>query len=263
MAAMGMMNDGYFVGRKELTNWIKGNFDAGFSKVEDLASGVIYCQIVDSIYPGVIQMSKVKRDAKIEVDFLHNFKILQKAFATKKIDRYIEVNKLVKRSFQYNMEFLQFMKCYWDMHVAPEMRGEPFKEVENVKDSPPAKPAAARKMAPSNADRVPPARLGQGAQQGGARQAQNSTRAAAPNSDGQASQQLQLEVTELKLSVDNLERERDFYYSKLREVEVLCQEHEGQDIPFLNEVLAILYKTDDGDEFVSPEECVEEPIQLA
>ena len=39
----------------------------------------------------------------------------------------------------------------------------------------------------------------------------------------EAQQQLALEVTELKLSVENLERERDFYYSKLREVEVLCQ----------------------------------------
>lgn len=28
---------------------------------------------------------------------------------------FIEVDKLTKRSFQYNMEFLQFIKCYWDM----------------------------------------------------------------------------------------------------------------------------------------------------
>ena len=58
------------------------------SKVEDLASGVVYCKIIDSIYPGTVPMSKVKKDAKIEVDFIHNFKILQTAFAKKKIDRY-------------------------------------------------------------------------------------------------------------------------------------------------------------------------------
>ena len=39
--------------------------------------------------------------------------------------------------------------------------------------------------------------------------------------------QLAMEVSELKMSVENLERERDFYYSKLREVEVLCQANEG------------------------------------
>ena len=68
-------------------------------------------------------------------------------------------------------------------------------------------------------------------------------------------QQLALEVTELKLSVENLERERDFYYSKLREVEVLCQTNEGQNVPFLQSVLDILYKTDDADEFVTPDEA--------
>ncbi len=40
-------------------------------------------------------------------------------------------------------------------------------------------------------------------------------------------------MSELKLSVENLERERDFYYNKLREVEVLCQTHEEEQIPFL------------------------------
>ena len=62
------------------------------------------------------------------------------------------------------------------------------------------------------------------------------------------------EVTELKMSVENLERERDFYYSKLREVEVLCQAHEGENVPFLQSVLDILYKTDEADEFVAPDE---------
>ena len=53
-----------------------------------------------------------------------------------------------------------------------------------------------------------------------------------------------------------LERDRDFYYSKLREVEVLCQANEGTTVPFLQEVLDILYKTDDAEEFVTPEEGV-------
>jgi len=73
--AIGMMNEGYFVGRKELINWIRQNFDSGFNKIEDLASGVVYCQIVDSIYPGVVPMSKVKMSARTEVDFIHNFKV--------------------------------------------------------------------------------------------------------------------------------------------------------------------------------------------
>ena len=65
---------GYFVGRKELVAWVQQYFQPNFSKVEDCASGVVYCQIVDNIYPGVVPMSKVKMSAKTEVEFIHNFK---------------------------------------------------------------------------------------------------------------------------------------------------------------------------------------------
>ena len=101
------MHEGYFVGRKELIGWIQQHFQPSFQKIEDLGSGVVYCQIIDSIYPECKVMAKVKRDAKIEVDYINNFKQLQKAFSQKKIDRFIEIDKLSKKSFQTNMEFVQ------------------------------------------------------------------------------------------------------------------------------------------------------------
>jgi len=269
MSAMGMMHEGYFVGRKELINWIRQYFDPGFSKVEDLASGVVYCQIIDSVYPGTVPMRKVKMGAKTEVDFIHNFKILQTSFGKKKIDRYIDVDKLCKRSFQYNMEFLQFMKCYWDMHApdgcAPDavfqeqaVTNEPARQPQTVptarkqtaggaKAPPVPGPLGGTKRS-SNAPAPPPA-------PSAASTARRPSEAAQPvESRAAQDEAANLEITELKLSVDNLERERDFYYMKLREVEMLCQEREGESIPFLQEVLDILYKTDDAEEFVNPEE---------
>lgn len=40
-----------------------------------------------------------------------------------------------------------------------------------------------------------------------------------------------MQITELKLSIDSLEKERDFYFSKLREIEILCQYPEIEKLP--------------------------------
>ena len=40
----------------------------------------------------------------------------------------------------------------------------------------------------------------------------------------------------------------------------MCQNNEGTTNPFLEQVLEILYKTDDADEFISPDEAQAVPI---
>ena len=47
----------------------------------------------------------------------------------------------------------------------------------------------------------------------------------------------------MKCTVDGLEKERDFYFGKLRDIEVLCQEEPGE-TPVLKNIMAILYATE-------------------
>ena len=51
-------------------------------------------------------------------------------------------------------------------------------------------------------------------------------------------------MDELKLTVDGLEKERDFYFNKLRNIEVICQEFDGTNHDGINRILEILYATE-------------------
>lgn len=55
----------------------------------------------------------------------------------------------------------------------------------------------------------------------------------------------------LQLTVEGLEKERDFYFGKLRDIEVMCQESEDEN-PLIQKILEVLYATEDG--FAPPEE---------
>ena len=44
-------------------------------------------------------------------------------------------------------------------------------------------------------------------------------------------QEYSMQLAETKLKVDTVERERDFYFDKLRDIEILCQMPELQSIP--------------------------------
>jgi len=58
------------------------------------------------------------------------------------------------------------------------------------------------------------------------------------------------QINEMKLTVEGLEKERDFYFGKLRDIEVTCQEHEDEVV--VKSVMDILYATEDG--FAPPED---------
>lgn len=59
-------------------------------------------------------------------------------------------------------------------------------------------------------------------------------------------QALETQVADLTDQLSGLERERDFYYNKLRDIELLCQEYEAKEdkAPALEHILEILYATE-------------------
>merc|ERR1719205_316466 len=70
-------------------------------------------------------------------------------------------------------------------------------------------------------------------------------------------EELNAQILEKNLTIEGLEKERDFYFGKLRDIEVLAQEQEGATVEstpgeFGQKILEMLYATEEG--FAVPEE---------
>lgn len=56
---------------------------------------------------------------------------------------------------------------------------------------------------------------------------------------------LNKQIAELRMTTDTLEKERDFYFGKLRAIELFCEHHQDQENPVIQEIQKVLYATDD------------------
>lgn len=56
---------------------------------------------------------------------------------------------------------------------------------------------------------------------------------------------LGLQVHSLKLALEGVEKERDFYFGKLREIELLCQEQGQESDSLVQRLMEVLYASDE------------------
>ncbi|KAK4507570.1 hypothetical protein PRZ48_001305 [Zasmidium cellare] len=234
--------------RQELLQWLNGLLQLNMTKVEQCGTGAALCQIYDSIFLDV-PMARVKFNVNAEYAYLENFKILSNTFRKHHIDRPIPVEMLVKCKMQDNLEFLQWTKRYWDQNYP----GGDYDAVSRRKGvgagAAPSLPPTSK--APANsAARRPVGSLG-GSTAG--------PRSNSRQAGGAASSVLQQKNAELVETVQGLERERDFYFSKLRDIELLIQQAmeadptlEEDEGSLLKQIQTILYSTEEG--FEIPQE---------
>ena len=57
--------------------------------------------------------------------------------------------------------------------------------------------------------------------------------------------QLNEQVYSLKLALEGVEKERDFYFGKLREIELLCQEQGQENDDLVQRLMEVLYASDE------------------
>jgi len=234
--------------RQELLHWLNSLLQLNITKVEQCGTGAALCQVYDSIYLDV-PMSRVKFNVNTEYAYIQNFKILQNTFARHGIDRLVPVESLVKCRMQDNLEFLQWSKRHWDQYFP----GHDYDALARRKAS--GAPAAA----------APAARTSTGT---AARKPANTTAPrAAPrvgSAAGGVSAALRQENEAQKEAIAGLEKERDFYFSKLRDIELLIQtaveedpEIEKEEKSLVKDIQAILYSTEEGFEIPAEPEGLE------
>lgn len=318
--AVGIMNPAFFVGRKELLSWLNDLLGLSYEKVEQCVSGVAYCQILDFLSPGSLPLHKLNWNARLEHECLKNYKILQTAFVKAKVNRQLDVEKLIKGRYQDHLQQLQFFHFYFQTHYAGHeynamerrqlaMEGHelgplvgsssaPFSPAAGLPgnadasgESPPSQTqpqphqtTGNKHMTPgstSSSSRKRPLNANNRAHAGMDKSASGASGSAPPVPAGLALQRtpsgynvlggnttpasasatphaldrssrllgLRNENAQLLATIDALEKERDYYFSKLREIEEALQQREASrigEVGFMTDVSKILYEDDGG-----------------
>ena len=271
MATIGLMEGAYFVGRKEIMDFINDTLELRLNKVEETASGCVACQLLDMMYPNTVPMSKVNWSANKDFEYVGNYKILQTCFTKLHIDRHIDVDRLISGKYMDNLEFMQWFKRYFELNggdksnydcKAQRSKGKGGSSIPSASQKPSAVPVRpiTRNNAPvrstsvisntsksSEAAPVPPP------------VAVPIKTAVSKFDDNEKISNLNSEIKslkdagddtarafgELRLEMDGLEKERDFYFDKLRDIEIILQDTEdsGNGSDLTAAVFKILYAT--------------------
>uniref|UniRef100_A0A4W5JAP3 Microtubule-associated protein, RP/EB family, member 3b n=1 Tax=Hucho hucho TaxID=62062 RepID=A0A4W5JAP3_9TELE len=152
------------------------------------------------------------------------------------LSQIIPVERLVKGKFQDNFEFIQWFKKFFDANYDGK-EYDPVATRQGQEGTPSPNPGPQRTSPTATKTfHAPP------------RQIQSALiRRATPTRASDAEiLELNQQMLDLKLTVDGLEKERDFYFSKLRDIELICQGSETNASPTLSKIMDILYATEVG-----------------
>ncbi|XP_008413106.1 microtubule-associated protein RP/EB family member 1 [Poecilia reticulata] len=235
--------------RHDMLVWINESLQMNLTKIEMLCTGAVYCQFMDMLFPGSVPLKKVKFGAKLEHEYIHNFKLLQVGFKKMGVDKIIPVDKLVKGKFQDNFEFVQWFKKFFDANYDGK-EYDPVAMRQGQETMPMNSPAT------SALNKLPKKTLNQATQKPpvakvAPKLAPAGTRKPGMGGGDEERAELINEIEILKTTIQDMEKERDFYFGKLRNIELICQEKEGEGDPTLQRIVDILYATDEG--FVIPD----------
>ncbi|XP_016999901.2 microtubule-associated protein RP/EB family member 1 [Drosophila takahashii] len=226
--------------RIEMLSWVNQMLQAQFSKVEELCTGAAYCQFMDMIFPNSVPMKRIKFRTNLEHEHLHNFKLLQASFNKVSVDKIIPIDKLIKGRFQDNLEFLQWFRKFFEANYNGRAY-DPLTARNGVImgfGSGPINPKH-QKQSPNS---TPRSETSEKATTKSAKEKANVK---------QENESLKKQFSALSKQLQEyceyipiMEKERDFYFSKLRDIKNVCLKGKAADPrlrPISDKIMKIIY----------------------
>jgi len=249
--------------KSQLLAWINEFLGLSYTHIEQTCSGVVALQTMDAVYPGAVPLHKVNFNAKVEYEFIKNLKVLQAVFVKLSVPKEIEIEKLTKGKYQDNLEFMQWLKTFCDANykggydavarrqhaIAAAAKGEKehkearprLLDVSNtmasendapnptptkppVKDAAPKAPASNRTHPPATTPAAPLASRGATAPPTLPSPGHGLAGAMTPVQFQRRVDALSKQLAEQKERADIAEKQRNFFYGKLRNIEVVLDE---------------------------------------
>ncbi|QSL65426.1 hypothetical protein MERGE_002736 [Pneumocystis wakefieldiae] len=179
--------------RHELVAWLNQLTNLNITKVEECGKGYVYAHV------------KINFNCNNEYQYLQNWRVIQSIFTQHKIDKVVYVDRLIKCKFQDNLEFLQWVKKFWDQHFS----GVEYNALGRRGGKTASSPGYS---AGSSSLHEQPSRKVSTVSTMSTRVSSNPSIAF-----------LNSQIKTLQENAAGLEKERNFYFNKLRDIEILVQ----------------------------------------
>ncbi|XP_070074104.1 uncharacterized protein [Drosophila takahashii] len=99
--------------RREILAWVNETLDTTFMELDDLRSGVEYCQLLHKLRPTAINLRKVIVNTLAQHEHILNMKLLQKSLWNQGVEKQIPILRLVSGACRESLEFGQWFKAFY------------------------------------------------------------------------------------------------------------------------------------------------------
>lgn len=102
-------NEVAYGGRSDLLDWVNGFLNLSLSSIEQCRTGAVYCQLLDALFPGDVDMRHVSTDDDDPRAALANMRVVQRVLAKHDIHRDVPIAEIVAGWYHNSQRHTTFL----------------------------------------------------------------------------------------------------------------------------------------------------------